>query len=572
MAIGGGISRHGQGFRLGALSAAAEERLARFAADGFGRRLWQKDPTLWSAQPVPELADRLGWLDLPAAAPASLPDLERFAAGLRDEGFRHAVVLGMGGSSLAPEVFAQTFGRAGAAAGGASGAPLAVRVLDSTHPDAVAALAGEIDPARSLFLVSSKSGGTTETLSFFYTFWDRVKRAPASGTASPGDHFAAITDPGTSLESLARERGFRAVFPAPPDVGGRYSAFTPFGLVPAELAGVDLAELLARGREAAEASGPDVPPAESPGLVLGAAMGELARAGRDKLTLYTSPAIRAFPTWLEQLIAESTGKSGTGIVPVAGEPPGAVAAYGGDRFFVALKVEGDFDPALDRHLDALEAAGHPVVRLDLADPLDLGYEIFRWEVAVAAAGAVLGIHPFNQPDVQLAKELAKKAMKEGAQGGGGKGSRAPAIAAADPAALAGGLADLLGAAKPGGYLGIHAYLAPEAGLSATLHRLQGSLRDKTRLATTFGYGPRFLHSTGQLHKGGPAGGCFLQLVDRPTRELPVPETDYTFAALIAAQARGDRDALEQRGRKVVTVDLGGDVSGGLAALAGALAG
>jgi len=562
MTIGGdATSKHRQDFRLGAAAPAVEERLARFAADGFGRRLWRKDPTLWSAEPVPELADRLGWLDLPAAAAASLPDLARFAGEARDEGIRHAVVLGMGGSSLAPEVFARTFGRAGA--------PIAVLVLDSTHPDAVAALAGEIDPARSLFLVSSKSGGTTETLSFFYTFWDRVTRALAPGTERPGRHFAAITDPGTSLEVLGRERGFRAVFPAPPDVGGRYSALTPFGVVPAALAGVDLPELLARGREAAAACGPDVPPAESPGLVLGAAMGELARAGRDKLTLYTSPAIRTFPDWLEQLVAESTGKSGKGIVPVAGEPLGAAAAYGDDRFFVALSVDGDSDPALDRHLDALEAAGHPVARLQLADPLDLGYEMFRWEVAVAAAGAVLGIHPFNQPDVQLAKELAKKAMKEGAEGGG-KGSRA--VSAAEAAALAGAVADFLGAAGPGGYLGIHAYLAPDAALSASLHRLQGALRDRTRLATTFGYGPRFLHSTGQLHKGGPAGGCFLQLVDRPSQPLPVPETDYTFAALIAAQARGDRDALEQRGRKVLTVDLGGDVAGGLAALAGALAG
>ncbi len=558
MTIGGdGTSKHRQDLRLGSHARAVEERLARFAAEGFGRRMWQKDPTLWSAQPVPELADRLGWLDLPQSAPSTLPDLARFASEARDDGIRHAVVLGMGGSSLAPEVFARTFGRAGA--------PIAVLVLDSTHPDAVAALAAEIDPARSLFLVSSKSGGTTETLSFFYTFWDRVERARPA--AEPGRHFAAITDPGTSLEALARERGFRAVFPAPPDVGGRYSAFTPFGVVPAALAGVDLRELLARGREAAEACGPEVPPAESPGLVLGAALGELARAGRDKVTLYTSPAIRTFPDWLEQLIAESTGKSGTGIVPVAGEPLGAAAAYGDDRFFVALRVDGDSDPALDRHLGALEAAGHPVARLQLADPLDLGYEIFRWEVAVAAAGAVLGIHPFNQPDVQLAKELAKKAMKEG---GGGKGARA--VPAGDSAALAAGLADFLAAAKPGGYLGVHAYLAPEDGLSASLHRLQGGLRDKTRLATTFGYGPRFLHSTGQLHKGGPAGGCFLQLVDRPSQEMPVPETDYTFAALIAAQARGDRDALEQRGRKVLTVDLDGDLSGGLASLAGALAG
>jgi transaldolase/glucose-6-phosphate isomerase len=553
--------RHPQDFRLGACARAVEERLARFAADGFGRRLWQKDPTLWSAEPQPELADRLGWLDLPAAAPATLPELARFAGEVGDEGLRHAVVLGMGGSSLAPEVFARTFGHAGP---GSRSTATAVLVHDSTHPDAVAALAREIDPARSLFLVSSKSGGTTETLSFFYTFWDRVKRA---GVAGPGRHFAAITDPGTSLEALARERSFRQVFPAPPDVGGRYSAFTPFGLVPAALAGVDLAELLARGREAAEACGPGVAPAGSPGLVLGAALGELARAGRDKLTLYTSPAIRTFPDWLEQLVAESTGKNGTGIVPVSHEPLAAAAAYGPDRFFVALRVDGDSDPALERHLDALERAGHPVARLGLTDPLDLGYEIFRWTVAVAAAGAVLGIHPFNQPDVQLAKELAKKAMKEG---GGAEGARG--VPAADAAALAAALADLLAAGRPGGYFGIHAYLAPDPALSASLHRVQGALRDRSRLATTFGYGPRFLHSTGQLHKGGPPGGSFLQLVDRPSEAMPVPETDYTFAALIAAQARGDRAALEQRGRKVVTLDLGDDVPGGVAAIAGVLRG
>jgi transaldolase/glucose-6-phosphate isomerase len=392
-----GAAPHAQDLRLGGCAPAVEARLARFAADSFGRRLWEKDPTLWSAQPVPELADRLGWLALPQSARASLPELARFAGEAREEGIRHAVVLGMGGSSLAPEVFARTFGHPGAGS-------LDVRVLDSTHPDAVAALERDIDPAggpaRSLFLVSSKSGGTTETLSYFYTFWERVK---AAGEGRPGRRIAAITDPGTSLAALGRERGFRAVFEAPPDVGGRYSALTPFGVVPAALVGVDLGELLARARGAAEACGPAVPPGDSPGLVLGAAMGELARAGRDKLTLYTSPAIRSFPDWLEQLIAESTGKSGTGIVPVAGEPLGAAAAYGDDRFFVALLVDGDSDPALDRHLDALEAAGHPVARLRLADPLDLGYEIFRWEVAVAAAGAVLGIHPFNQPDVQLAK-------------------------------------------------------------------------------------------------------------------------------------------------------------------------
>ncbi|HTQ81192.1 MAG TPA: hypothetical protein VMM92_14430 [Thermoanaerobaculia bacterium] len=551
-------SIEGSELRLGKYEGAVAARLARWQEEGFGRRMWQKDPTLWAQEPVPEIVDRLGWLTLPTSAAATLGDLARLTAQVREEGITHAVVLGMGGSSLAPEVFARTFGPAGVRAGFPE-----LSVLDSTHPDAVAALAARLDPRKSLFLVSSKSGGTTETLSYFYTFWEKVKDAQAPG-ADPGRHFVAITDPGTSLEKLARGRGFRAVFEAPPDVGGRYSALTPFGLVPAALAGVDLEALLARARQAAAASGPEAQAADDPGLRLGAALGELARAGRDKLTLFTSASIRSFPDWLEQLIAESTGKDNTGIVPIAEEPLGAPEAYGDDRFFVGLLVDGDDATEVVGLLDALEALGHPVARLRLADPLDLGREMFRWEVAVAAAGAVLGIHPFNQPDVEFAKVLAREAMKAGAAAGGG----AKPVPIGDGAALKAALDDLLGGS--GGYVGLHAYLAPTEALSAALHGFQGEVRDRTRLATTFGYGPRFLHSTGQLHKGGPAGGRFLQLVDHPHQELPVPETDYTFARLIVAQAAGDRKALEQRGRKVLTVDLGDDAAAGLARLREAL--
>jgi transaldolase/glucose-6-phosphate isomerase len=559
-------SKESTELRLGNYRSAVDARLAQFAEEGFGRRMWAKDPTLWSPDPVPDLTDRLGWLQLPETALGTLADLERFTAAVRADGIEHAVVLGMGGSSLAPEVFARTFGHR-------SGWP-ELSVLDSTHPDAVAALADRLDPLKCLFLVSSKSGGTTETMSYFYTFWDRVKRALAAGGAAgdPGKHFVAITDPGTSLEKLAKERGFRAVFAAPSDVGGRYSALTPFGLVPAALAGVDLAALLARAQGAAAASGPAVPAvpaATDPGLLLGAALGELARAGRDKLTFWTSPAIQSFPDWLEQLIAESTGKDGKGIVPVAGEPLGTIDAYGDDRFFVALEVAGEEaeDLGLATLLAALEGRGHPVARITLADPLDLGREMFRWEVAVAAAGAVLGIHPFNQPDVEFAKVLAKQAMNE-AGAAGAAGAEAKTVDVSDAAALAAGLADLL--SGTGGYVGIHAYLAPGGLLSEALHALQGEVRDRTRLATTFGYGPRFLHSTGQLHKGGPAGSRFLQLLDHPHQDLPVPETDYTFAKLIRAQAAGDRKALEQRGRKVLTVDLGKDAAAGVAALRQAL--
>jgi transaldolase/glucose-6-phosphate isomerase len=556
----------GLDLRLGRFGEAVRARLERWESERFSQRVWQKDHTLWSPEPVPDLVDRLGWLPLPESMRTQAEDLLRFGrdAG-RDgrPGMKNAVVLGMGGSSLAPEVFSRTFSAA-------AGQP-ALAVLDSTHPDAVRALAGRLDPARTLFLVSSKSGTTTETLSFFRTFWKQTGEALASATDA-GQRFAAITDPGTPLEKLARERAFRAVFSTPEDVGGRYSAFTCFGLVPAALLGVDLHALLARGRAMAEAC--TAPAVNNPGLRLGAALGELARAGCDKATFLASPAIESFPDWLEQLIAESTGKIGRGVVPVVGEAPAAPERYGADRFFVGLVLDGDDSGTggIEERLAALERAGHPVALIRLADPLDLGREIFRWEMAVAAAGAVIGVNPFDQPDVQHAKELASQAMKqrsagpEGAAAGGGGG----AIRAADAGALGSALLHWLEGIAPGGYLGVHAYLAPTAETTAALREIQGLLRDRTGLATTLGYGPRFLHSTGQLHKGGPDTGRFLQLVDEPATDLTVPETDYTFGRLIQAQADGDRQALEQRGRRVLRVQLGPAVLQGLRALRGAL--
>ncbi len=538
----------GQELRLGRWSEVVEARLRRWEAEDFGRRLWAKDHTLWSPEPVPELTDRLGWLELPDTMPSQIDELERFAAGVRDEGFQEAVVLGMGGSSLAPEVFARTFGAA-------PGHP-ALSVLDSTHPDAVTEAAARLDPERTLFLVSSKSGTTTETSSLFRYFWEK--------TGGAGRCFAAITDPGTPLERLARERGFRAVFHAPDEVGGRYSALTTFGLVPAALLGIDLRRLLDRARSMAGAYGP--------GLRLGAALGELARAGRDKLTFLTTPGLASFPAWIEQLVAESTGKHGQGIVPVVGEPPGGLDRYGDDRIFVALLLAGESD-AQEERLAALEAAGHPVARFRLSDPYDLGREIFRWEVATAAAGAVLGINPFDQPDVQLAKELAGQAMKE--RGRGAAPSSSPEAAATDAGALGRALQDWLAGTSAVDYLGIHAYLPASTPVTEALHNMQGTLRDRTRCAVTAGYGPRFLHSTGQLHKGGPAGGRFLQIVDDTGDRVPVPETDYSFGVLVRAQANGDRQALEQRGRKVLRVALGAGVPAvqeGLQTLVSLLAG
>ncbi|HSF39288.1 MAG TPA: hypothetical protein VLT87_05795, partial [Thermoanaerobaculia bacterium] len=378
----------------------------------------------------------------------------------------------------------------------------------------------------------------------------------------PGRHFVAVTDPGSSLEKLARERGFRAVFSGPPDVGGRYSALTNFGLVPAALLGVDIRRLLASGRAMAEACAGSVPAAENPGLRLGAALGELALAGRDKVTFFTSPAVESFPDWIEQLVAESTGKeslkgdgSHAGIVPVVGERPGPPSAYGEDRFFVALLL-GDEHGGMEEKLTDLEAAGHPVARIRLSDPYDLGREMFRWEMATAAAGAVLEVNPFDQPDVQLAKELATQAMKESAAGGGTAAGNS--VRAQEPGTAGPAVAGWLAGARPGDYLGIHAYLAPGPRTTELLRAIQNLLHEKTRLATTLGYGPRFLHSTGQLHKGGPATGRFLQLVDQPAGDLAVPEADYTFGRLIRSQADGDRRALEQRGRKVLRLDLGAE--------------
>lgn len=539
------------------ISPAIAARLQAWQEAGFARRLWAKDHTLWSLTPLPELTDRLEWLDLPWAMTEQTGALTDFANTVKAAGIQHVVLLGMGGSSLAPEVFQRTFGNA-------AGYP-ALIVLDSTHPGAVAAVDAAIDPRATLFLVSSKSGTTTETLSLFWYFWRRV----GERSSIPGAQFVAITDPGTPLVRLARERGFRQVFLAPPDVGGRYSALTVFGLVPAALIGVDVRRVLDRARGMAEASGPGVRCQDNPGLRLGAALGELTLAGRDKVTFFVPRALAALPSWIEQLIAESTGKDRKGIVPIVDEPPGTVDAYGRDRVFAHVRMTGGDTPDLEASIRALEAAGHPVIHTELTEKADLGQEFFRWEVAVAAAGAVLGIQPFNQPDVQLAKDLAQQAMQRGSaatQPRTGKAAMPDEVAADQREVLVGALRTWLVTARPGDYVGIHAYLAPTGATTAALQALRQTLRDRLRVATTVGYGPRFLHSTGQLHKGGPDSGLFLQIVDDPSHDLAVPETDYTFGALIRAQALGDLAALRQRGRRLVRVNLGRDVTGGLARL------
>jgi transaldolase/glucose-6-phosphate isomerase len=435
-------------FSLGEFGGRLEERIRTWEKTGYLRRLRAKDPTLWTSGRMAEITSRLGWLDLPETMAPRIAGFSAFAEEIKAEGFTHAVLLGMGGSSLAPEVFQKTFGNA-------PGYPELI-VLDSTHPAAVVALERKIDLPRTLFIVSSKSGTTIETLSFFRYFWRRMSRA----ADLPGRQFIAVTDPGTPLAALARDRGFRRIFEADPDVGGRFSALTEFGLLPAALIGVDIRRLLASARTEAGENAPDVPEGKAPGLRLGAALGETDGV-RDKLTLLTSPSLRSFPDWLEQLIAESTGKDGKGIVPVSGEPVLPAGLYGRDRTFVSLALAGDPGRGLEELEESLEKAGHPVLRTRFEDLFSLGREIFRWEIAVAAVCSALGIQPFTQPDVELAKELARKAMAWSAGQDRKASVHKEAVSTDDPAALRAAFDQWLAQARPRDYVALQAFLAPE---------------------------------------------------------------------------------------------------------------
>ena len=497
---------------LGPIAGAVDDRLASLEREDVVARIWRKDHTVWRPDPA-EIDNRLGWLDLSSQMRTHVHDLQHFANEVTQDGFDTAVLLGMGGSSLAPEVLRETLGvRDGF---------LDLMVLDTTHPAAIARLDASLDLARTLFIVSSKSGGTIETLSQFAHFYERTGRN--------GDQFVAITDPGSPLEALAGTRGARRVFLNPPDIGGRYSALSLFGLVPGALIGADLNELLEPAYGMACACGASVPLAEDPGAWLGAALGEAARSGRDKLTVLLPDELAGLGAWIEQLIAESTGKDGTGIVPVVNEPVGLAEAYGSDRLFVAY---GDPD-----ELAALEARGDPVVRLTAGD---LGAEFFRWEFATAVAGAVLGIHPFDQPNVEEAKQATKEVLGAGAH-------EAPGTD---------GLGTLLGSLESRDYVAIQAFVDPTRENALVLERARLAIRDRHKVAVTVGFGPRFLHSTGQLHKGGPASGAFVQVIDaeRDT-DVPIPDADYTFGELIDAQALGDLRALLARDRRVARVHL-----------------
>jgi glucose-6-phosphate isomerase len=547
-------------------------------------RLHDRDPSLWTADEAGQAAisQRLGWLDAPEHFTDQAPALEGFATGAREAGFREAIVMGMGGSSLAPDVLARTLGIADPG--------LPVRILDSTDPEAVAAVLDAVDPLATLFIVASKSGTTTEPLAFQAEAWARIETAMESMDArgeSPGVLMVAITDPDKSLQAIPHHDELREWFLNPPDVGGRYAALTYVGLVPGALLGLDIDAVLARASSMlARTRLPD--PAANPAASLGVAIGALAAAGRDKLTFLTDPAIGSFGAWVEQLIAESTGKHGTGIVPVDDEPPGEVAAYGTDRVFVRLAVGGSPEEetvALDALADALATAGHPVIRIDLDSTADIAAEFVRWEVATALAGVALGIDPFDQPNVEEAKERTRELLR--AAGDGTMPADDPDPIAVDgPLALLGDTAlritegdrslvgELrrhLGRRRPDAYLAIQAFIAPTDERTAALGRLRRALRDATTRATTAGYGPRFLHSTGQLHKGGPPSGWFLQLTADHPLDWPIPDWPYTWGALIDAQAAGDFAAIEAHELPILRVHLGPDPDEGLAALERALA-
>ena len=551
------------------LEAAIASRLEAFTAERVAERLWSKDGSLWvaSGKPAEEVARWLGWLDLPDAMSARVAELEHLARDVREDGYRRAAVLGMGGSSLAPELFSRVFGWAGgpAGTGAASADGLELRILDSTHPDVVRGFRSWASEQRTLFCVSSKSGTTTEPNAY----------QAAMGEIAPALDFIAITDPGTSLAELARAQEFRAIVEAPPDVGGRYSALTVFGLVPAALNGVDVAGLLDRTRSMADACR-TADAAENPGLSLGAFLGEAALDGRDKLTILTSARLAAFGDWAEQLIAESTGKAGHGIVPIVGEALADATSYGDDRAFVFLTLADDPHDELRAWAAELAAAGHPVRHIGLPDPLDIGAEFVRWEVATATAGIVLGIDPFDQPNVQESKD-ATKALLEAYRSKGSLPQSMPLVSepgiavSADPEGLGdtpvtvdGAVAHLVATVRGGrDYLAILAYLPMDREIEERLQRIRGRIGEATGAATTLGFGPRFLHSTGQLHKGGPDTGVFLQLTADPSKDLPIPGWDESFGTLIAAQALGDLQSLQRRGRRALRLHLA-DLDAGLA--------
>ncbi|MGB8886662.1 MAG: bifunctional transaldolase/phosoglucose isomerase [Candidatus Korobacteraceae bacterium] len=543
--------------------------LQRLDQENFASRLWQKDPTLWKSEPEHEaiIAKSLGWLTAAETMQPNIAELNKFADEIRNAGFEFVVVLGMGGSSLGAEVLSRIFGK--------QDEYPQVYVLDSTVPTAVRHLEQKVNLGSTLFVVSSKSSTTTEPQMFQRYFHDRVKRIKGDAASQ---NFIAVTDPESPLTKEAAHNHFRRVWLNLPNIGGRYSALSYFGMLPFALMGGDVKVLLDRATQAAQACAHTIAAKDNPGLRLGAALSTLANAGRNKLTLITPQPLSSLGLWIEQLIAESLGKEGKGIVPVAGEPLGAPEVYGDDRVFVYIHTGSEEDGGVASKLSALEAAGHPVLRHKLRDPLDLGQEFFLWEFATAIAGALLGLDPFDQPDVQESKDNTKRLLAEYAQNGAlpqqkliiaeetlrvfgdpetcdtlrRGGSSLQAIVTAHLSRL-----------SPGDYFAITAYIEELGNYDSLLQQIRGVVRDAKNVATTVGYGPRFLHSTGQLHKGGSDSGLFLQVTSEDINDIEVPGEKFSFGVLKHAQELGDFEALSSRHRRVVRIDLGRDVEKGL---------
>ncbi|MGC9359574.1 MAG: glucose-6-phosphate isomerase [Anaerolineae bacterium] len=560
--------------RLGRYQAAYDAAIAQLTSDDASARIWGRDSSLWTQQEraAQEIEHRLGWLDLTSTMPLEIARLQALALELDAQSYTHVLLLGMGGSSLAPEVLALVIGK--------ESSGLELHILDSTVPAQVAAMNELAPPKRTLYIVASKSGTTAETMALYAHFRQRVM--DEVGPEEWPSHFVAITDPGTPLQDLAEDEGFRACYLNPPDIGGRFSALSLFGLVPAALMGIDLDELLRRGHDMAVRCRITADPRLHPGLQLGATMGALAAhelAPRDKLTLITSPALAPFGAWAEQLLAESTGKAGVGILPVEGEPVDLLREhYRQDRLCVYLRLDGDDNDETDALTNGLADQGHPVVGLRLRDVYDLGGEFFRWEFSTAVAGAMLGINPFNQPNVEAAKVQARRSLQAYQDSGTLPESD---ITAEEPPLAAYGMEDaphtivaslrkLLGARDERSYLAIMAYVTRNEETLAVLQELRRVVTEALDMPVTLGFGPRFLHSTGQLHKGGPPTGLFLQITCDDAEDMPIPGQEYSLGTLKRAQAIGDLNALHEAGRHVLGLHIQGDPLQGLAEIARAL--
>ena len=556
------------------LAATVKSTIGEWQSGGKMKRLWDRDASLWTGTDEPNW---LGWLDIVEEQSAQQEQLQKFAKEVQTRGFEHILLLGMGGSSLCPEVLRMTFGHI-------PHFPV-LHVLDSTDPAQVKAFEHQIDIAKTLFIVSSKSGSTLEPNIFKQYFFERTKQT--LGGHEAGGHFIAITDPGSKMQQVAEGDKFLHVFFGRPSIGGRYSALSNFGMIPAAGIGLDTKKFLSRAAEMVRACGPSAAVQENPGAALGIILGAAANAGRDKVTIITSPGISDLGAWLEQLLAESTGKIGKGIIPVDRERLGPPDVYGNDRVFVYLRLENDAHGDEDTNVDALEKTGQPVVRITMPDIYDLGAEFFRWEIATPVAGVIIGINAFNQPDVEASK-LATRSLTSEYEKTGSLPSEKPffedsgiklfsdekntaelAKLAADKS-LGGYLRAHLSRIKAGDYFAVLAYIQMNAELEQALQEMRHEVRDSKRVATCLGFGPRFLHSTGQAYKGGPNTGVFLQITCDDSVQLPVPGQKYTFGIVKAAQARGDFQVLAQRGRRALRVHLAGDLKAGLARLQSAV--